>query len=106
VVGGAHPLASVLCTAIGLNAQPQIALAAFAVFVGAFASVVWSFSRRGSQKDTRAKVLTNEGRRPLDPAEPAARSVDEPLLAVLPAAQRKPFLSTLQAIVRNLEAGR
>jgi MarR family transcriptional regulator, temperature-dependent positive regulator of motility len=64
--------------------------------------------RRRSREDTRAKVLhlTDEGRRRLEAAEPGARNVDALLLAVLPAAQRKPFLAALQAIVRHLEAAR
>ena len=64
--------------------------------------------RRRSLDDTRANVLrlTDEGRRLLEAAEPAARNVDGLLLAVLPAAERKPFLAALQAIVRNLETAR
>jgi len=64
--------------------------------------------RRRSREDSRAKVLrlTDEGRRLLDAADPVARNVDGVLLAVLPAAQRRPFLAALQAIVRNLEAAR
>jgi len=64
--------------------------------------------RRRSREDIRAKMLrlTDEGRRLLEAAEPMARNVDGLLLAVLPKAQRKPFLAALQAIVRNLEAAR
>jgi len=63
---------------------------------------------RRSRKDARAKVLrlTDGGRRLLDAADPVGRNVDALLLAVLPTAQRKPFLAALQAIVRNLEAAR
>jgi MarR family transcriptional regulator, temperature-dependent positive regulator of motility len=64
--------------------------------------------RRRSRQDARAKILrlTDGGRRLLDAADPAAQNVDALLLAVLPRAQRKPFLAALQAIVRNLEAAR
>jgi DNA-binding MarR family transcriptional regulator len=64
--------------------------------------------RRRNREDTRAKVLrlTDEGRRLLEAAEPVARNVDRFLLAGLPAAQRKPFLDALQAIITNLEAAR
>jgi MarR family transcriptional regulator, temperature-dependent positive regulator of motility len=64
--------------------------------------------RRRSPKDTRAKVLrlTDEGRLLLKTATPLERNVDALLLAVLPAAERRSFLAALQAIVRNLEAGR
>jgi MarR family transcriptional regulator, temperature-dependent positive regulator of motility len=64
--------------------------------------------RRQSRADARAKVLhlTDEGRRLLDAANPVERNVDARLLAVLPPAERKPFLTALQAIVRNLEAAR
>jgi DNA-binding MarR family transcriptional regulator len=64
--------------------------------------------RRRSREDTRAKVLrlTDEGGRLLETADPMARNVDALLLAVLPTAERKPFLAALQAIVRNLEAAR
>jgi DNA-binding MarR family transcriptional regulator len=64
--------------------------------------------RRRSREDTRAKMLrlTDEGRRLLNAADPVARNVDALLLAVLPTAQRKPFLAALQAIVRSLEAAR
>jgi DNA-binding MarR family transcriptional regulator len=62
--------------------------------------------RRRSREDARAKVLslTDKGRRLLDAAGPMERNVDARLLAVLPAAERKPFLAALEAIVRNLEA--
>jgi DNA-binding MarR family transcriptional regulator len=62
--------------------------------------------RRRSREDTRTKMLrlTHEGRRLLEAAEPMARKVDGLLLAVLPQAQRKPFLAALQAIVSYLEA--
>ncbi len=64
--------------------------------------------RRRSREDTRAKVLrlTDEGQRLLNTADPVSQNVDARLLAVLPTAQRKPFLAALQAIVRNLEAAR
>jgi DNA-binding MarR family transcriptional regulator len=64
--------------------------------------------RRRSREDTRAKILrlTDEGRRLLEAAEPLARNADQFLLAGLPAAQRKPFLDALRAIVRHLEAAR
>lgn len=64
--------------------------------------------RRRSREDARAKMLrlTDEGRRLLNAADPVAQNVDALLLAVLPAAQRKPFLAALQAIVGHLEAAR
>jgi MarR family transcriptional regulator, temperature-dependent positive regulator of motility len=64
--------------------------------------------RRRSREDARAKLLrlTDRGRRLLDAAQLVEDRVDAVLLAALPAAERKPFLAALQAIVRNLEAAR
>jgi DNA-binding MarR family transcriptional regulator len=48
--------------------------------------------------------LTDEGRWLLDAAKPMERDIDGLLLAVLPAAERRPFIAALQAIVKNMEA--
>jgi DNA-binding MarR family transcriptional regulator len=61
--------------------------------------------RRRSRTDTRSKVLrlTDGGRLLLGAAGPVGQNIDELRLAVLPTAQRKPFLAALQAVVRALE---
>jgi MarR family transcriptional regulator, temperature-dependent positive regulator of motility len=61
--------------------------------------------RRRSRTDARANVLrlTSEGRLLLAAADPVARNLDAALLQALPQAQREPFMSALEAVVRALE---
>ena len=50
--------------------------------------------------------LTSEGRLLLAAADPVARNLDAALLQALPQAQREPFMSALEAVVRALEGDR
>lgn len=61
--------------------------------------------RRRTKEDARAYAvkLTEEGRRVLRTAEPAARRVDERILEALPNKQREQFIDELQAIVETLQ---
>lgn len=61
--------------------------------------------RRRSRGDARAYVLklTEEGERSLKAAEPLARRVDARVLNALPGARREEFMTSLQAIVSQLE---
>jgi DNA-binding MarR family transcriptional regulator len=61
--------------------------------------------RRRTKEDARAYAvkLTEEGRRLLRSADPAARRVDERILEVLPGKQREQFMEELQSIVDTLQ---
>jgi DNA-binding MarR family transcriptional regulator len=61
--------------------------------------------RRRLEKDTRtyAVKLTDEGRRVLRTTELLAKSVDEQILAALPAKDRLTFIAALQAIITKLQ---
>ena len=62
--------------------------------------------RRRTREDARAYAvrLTEQGRRLLADAGPAARLVDERVLEVLPQRDRKYFMASLTAIVARLAA--
>ncbi len=61
--------------------------------------------RRRTKEDARAYAvkLTEEGRRVLRAADPAAKRVDERILAGLPGRQREQFMDELQSIVARLQ---
>lgn len=63
--------------------------------------------RSRSQEDARANAvkLTDEGRRVLTAAEPAARRVDKRVIGLLPRNQREAFLKALRSIVAALDPG-
>ena len=62
-------------------------------------------SRRRTREDARAYAvkLTDEGRRVLSAAVPAARRVDERVIGALPGKQREEFLTALTSIVEALQ---
>ncbi len=62
-------------------------------------------SREAAEDDGRAKSvsLTNEGRRRLEAALPAMRTVDKALLAALPKNRQASFTATLSALTRAAE---
>ena len=62
--------------------------------------------RRRTREDARAYAvkLTDEGRRVLSVTGPAARRVDDRVLAALPEKQREVFLTALASIVKTLQA--
>lgn len=64
-------------------------------------------ARRRTKKDARiySVALTNEGRKALQEAEPAAVQADTRLLAALPPAKRREFLESLSVIVRAMAPG-
>jgi DNA-binding MarR family transcriptional regulator len=61
--------------------------------------------RRRTKEDARAYAvkLTEEGRRVLRAADPAARRVDQRILEGLPGKQREQFMNELQSIVDTLQ---
>ena len=61
--------------------------------------------RRRTREDARAYAvkLTDEGRRVLSIASPAARRVDERVLGALPAGRREAFMAALTSIVEMLQ---
>jgi DNA-binding MarR family transcriptional regulator len=61
--------------------------------------------RRRTQEDARAYAvkLTDEGRRVLGVVGPAARRVDDRVLAALPGKQRQEFVAALASIVEKLQ---
>lgn len=64
-------------------------------------------ARRRTKKDARVYSvgLTNEGRKALLEAQPAAVLADTRLLAALPSAKRGEFLESLAVIVRAMGSG-
>ena len=62
--------------------------------------------RKRKREDARsyAVKLTDEGRRVLSAAGPAARRVDERVIGALPGKQREAFLTALASIVDALQA--
>jgi DNA-binding MarR family transcriptional regulator len=62
--------------------------------------------RRRTREDARtyAVKLTDQGRRALEKAGPAARRVDERVLGALPAKQREAFMAALTSIVETLQS--
>ena len=61
--------------------------------------------RRRTREDARAYAvkLTNQGRRVLAAAHPAARRVDERVIGALPGKQREAFVTALASIVETLQ---
>ena len=62
--------------------------------------------RRRTPEDARANAveLTDQGRRVLSAAVPAARRVDERVIGTLPSKQRAAFVTALASIVETLQS--